>query len=285
MKKMIIAGLTAVCVIASLTACGVNSYEKKETEKEEVKITDNAYEEPAENEDTVNEESALEETVTEDAAADNAAVTDKSALEIVEDNYASGDLFNTENSQYLELLSHLATTDDPFDFGENFTDDGEWIVDPADIDDNYDWKARLEAIGTTKKIGNDVVGYIEVPFMWYEYDPDAEDQTNLVRFSNMTREEVVTLTKVACNDGNVFDAYYTVFQNARQDPDCRITCTFRSEIEGKLCYRLDVYYESTSTYLSAYVTEGGDDFAYFLSVEFDDIKKSELARTYTLPNK
>ena len=196
---------------------------------------------------------------------------------------AEGKVFTRDNFQYMELMSHLADTRDPYDFGCNFTDDGEWIVDPADIDHDYNWKARLESLGERKKIGNDEVGYVEVPSSWAEYDPDGGNNADIVRFGDMQKKEFVTLTKIPCKDSDYFNAYYSVFRNCRNDSDCRMTCTFRSKIEGKNCYRLDVYYKSTETYLSAWVTEGTDDYCYYLSVEYKNINKSELARTYSLP--
>ncbi|MBP0962118.1 MAG: hypothetical protein J5864_08235 [Oscillospiraceae bacterium] len=199
-------------------------------------------------------------------------------------DFAEGKAFTRNNFQFMELLSHLADTSDPYDFGCNFTDDGEWIVDPADIDHDYNWKARLESLGARKKIGNDEVGYVEVPVSWVEYDPDGENNTDLVRFSDVLKKEFVFLTKVPCKGGDCFNSFFFVFQNCRKSSDCRITCTFRSEIEGKPCYRIDVYYKSTETYLSAWVTEGTDDYSYYLSVEYKDINKSELARTYSLPD-
>ena len=190
------------------------------------------------------------------------------------------DVINSDNLQYLELLSHLADTDDPFDFGRNFTDDKEWIVDPADIDDNYDWQKRLDTISGRKTIGNDKVGHIEIPASWAEY---REDDPNIIDYRDASGKEVVTLTKVPCTDGNTFKAFYSAYRICRNDPTCKIVCTYRCKIEGRECYRIDVHYDTTETYQSAWVTKGGDDFCYFLSLEAADIYNTELARTYALP--
>lgn len=190
------------------------------------------------------------------------------------------DVINSDKLQFLDLLSHLADTDDPFDFGRNFTDDKEWIVDPADIDDNYDWQKRLDTISGRKTIGNDKVGHIEIPASWAEY---REDDPNIIDYRDASGKEVVTLTKVPCTDGNTFKAFYSAYQICRNDPTCKIVCTYRCRIEGRECYRIDVHYDTTETYQSAWVTKGGDDFCYFLSLEAADIYNTELARTYALP--
>ncbi len=134
--------------------------------------------------------------------------------------------------------------------------------------------------GTTKEIGDEKFGFMQVPEEWVRFKEfGADDSVPLYQYSSPDQISVVTMAYLENTDAKtISDIYYVKLSGDTVDGLTAATVT----LDGKTAYQVYGYYADANKVLVAWTFDGEDGLTHSLTIESQDYNIISLSGTYTL---
>lgn len=141
--------------------------------------------------------------------------------------------------------------------------------------------AATEAESEFMRIGEEKYGYIDVPTTWVTFVEQGLENENLLQYSDVSGESVITLQYSGEVDAETAatNVYY-MLEDTSEDLTAAMV-----ELDGYEAYQVYGYMPDTGEILVVWCFDGDDGLMHYLAIEGTSISLFDLSETYSLYEK